>query len=175
MLLFLQDLKGDNFDIPEKFDKLWIDNCCDFKTVPAHIIELNVRNCASFNKVPKTVHFLALYNCPLVVLTKKIKKQINYMDILLELRAKSNLIALKKVSFIQSNFTKQRSIKMTDKETEIKALVGIIFELKAKLATIGMMNANGSFEERKKLHEEDSWFHYQIAVAENMLKAAATI
>ena len=174
MLLLLQDLEGDSFDIPPKFDKLWVDNCPDFKTVPAHIIELNVRNCASFKKVPKTVQYLAVYNCPLLD-KNKIKKQINYMDILLELRAKSNLIALKKVSFIQSNFTKQRSIKMTDKETEIKALVGIIFELKAKLATIGMMNANGSFEERKKLHEEDSWFHYQIAVAENMLKAAATI
>ena len=70
MLLFLQDLKGDSFDIPEKFDKLWVDNCPDFKTVPAHIIELNVRNCASFKKVPKTVKYLAIYNCPLYLSTK---------------------------------------------------------------------------------------------------------
>ena len=64
MLLLLQDLKGDNFDIHEKFEKLWVDNCKDFKTVPAHVIELNVRNCASFEFAPDTVKNLTVENCP---------------------------------------------------------------------------------------------------------------
>ena len=55
MLLLLQDLKGDNFDIPEKITKLWVYNCPDFKTVPAHVIELNIRNCASFEHAPESV------------------------------------------------------------------------------------------------------------------------
>ena len=62
---------------------------------------------------------------------------------------------------------------MTDKETEIKAIAGTIFELKEKLANMGMINANKSFEALKKAYEEDSWLHYQIAVAENKLKAAS--
>ena len=64
---------------------------------------------------------------------------------------------------------------MTDKETEIKALAGTIYDLKAKLSCMGMMNANGSFEELKKAYEEDSWLHYQITVAENKLKAAVKL
>ena len=68
MLLFLQDLKGDNFKIDEKFTKLWVDNCPDFKTVPAHIIELNIRNCANFKHAPDTVEYLTVHNCPLYIL-----------------------------------------------------------------------------------------------------------
>ena len=105
MLLLLQDLTGDSFDIPPKFDRLWIDNCCDFKTVPAHIIELNVRNCASFNKVPKTVHFLALYNCPLVVLTKKIKNQITAMNNIRAEKFKTKINTTPSVKFIETIFT----------------------------------------------------------------------
>ena len=64
MLLLLQDLKGDHFDIHEKFEQLWVDNCKDFKTVPAHVIELNIRNCASFEYAPESVQKLTVENCP---------------------------------------------------------------------------------------------------------------
>ena len=61
---------------------------------------------------------------------------------------------------------------MTDKETEIKALAGTLFGLKEVLSNMGMMNANMSFEERKKCYEEYTWVLYQIAVAEKKLEAA---
>ena len=64
MLLFLQDLKGDQFAIEHKFDKLFVDNCPDFKTVPASVVELNIRNCASFESAPNTVQKLTIENCP---------------------------------------------------------------------------------------------------------------
>ena len=114
MLLFLQDLTGDSFDIPEKFDKLWVDNCCDFKTVPAHIIELNVRNCTSFNKVPDTVKYLTAYNCPLLVRSKPIEMQMNAMNHMIILRNKSKINTTPAVKFMKSIFTNQRSIEMDD-------------------------------------------------------------
>ena len=64
---------------------------------------------------------------------------------------------------------------MTDKETEIKALAGTLYDLKEAYANMGMMNANMSFEERKKGYEEYAWIRYQITVAENKLKAATII
>ena len=77
MLMFLQDLKGDNFDISEKFDKLWVDNCKDFKTVPAHVNELNIRNCASFEHAPGTVKKLTVENCPRYLPTSQQHKLLN--------------------------------------------------------------------------------------------------
>ena len=62
---------------------------------------------------------------------------------------------------------------MTEKETEIKALAGTIFELKEKLANIGMMNVNGSFEEIKKVYEEGAWIKFELEIAEDKLKEAA--
>ena len=61
---------------------------------------------------------------------------------------------------------------MTDKETEIKALAGTLFDLKEAYANMGMMNVNQPYEERKKRYEEYTLLHYQITVAENKLKAA---
>ena len=61
---------------------------------------------------------------------------------------------------------------MTEKETEIKALAGTLFDLKEALSNIGMMNANMSYEKRKKRYEECTLLRYQITVAENKLKAA---
>lgn len=113
MLLLLQDLQGDSFDIPPKFTKLFVDNCPDFKTVPAHIIELNVRNCASFKKVPATVKYLAVHNCQSLVRTKAIEHQINAMNDMIVLRNKSKL-NVPKLSFIKSIFTNQRRMKMDD-------------------------------------------------------------
>ena len=60
---------------------------------------------------------------------------------------------------------------MTDKETEIKALAGTIFYLKQALANIGMMNANKSYEERKKAQEEYGWNKYRIFIEEKKLEA----
>ena len=114
MLLLLQDLKGDNFDIPEKFDKLWIDNCCDFKTVPAHIVELNVRNCASFEKVPDTVEYLRVYNCPLLIRSKTIEKQINAMNHMIAEKFKTKINTTPAFKFMKPIFTNYRSIKMED-------------------------------------------------------------
>ena len=62
---------------------------------------------------------------------------------------------------------------MTEKEIEIKALAGTLFELKQAVANMAMMNANRSYDDLKKLYEEDSWLRYQITVAENKLKAAS--
>ena len=62
---------------------------------------------------------------------------------------------------------------MTEKETEIKAIAGAIFDLKEKLSCMGMMNANGSYEERKSFYEEVSLVHYQIEIEEKKLKAAS--
>ena len=115
MLLLLQDLKGDSFDIPSKFTKLWVDNCPDFKTVPAHIIELNVRNCASFNKVPKTVQYLAVYNCPLLDKNKIIEKQITAMNNMIILRNKSKINTPLKVSAIKNIFSTKGVLKCKTK------------------------------------------------------------
>ena len=62
---------------------------------------------------------------------------------------------------------------MTDKETEIKALAATIFELKAKLANIGMMNVNGTYEEINQVYQESTWIKFQLEIAEQKLKAAS--
>ena len=118
MLLFLQDLKGDQFAIEHKFDKLFVDNCHDFKTVPAHVIELNVRNCASFEKVPETVQYLAVYNCPLLVRNNTIEKQINAMNDMIILRHKTKINIPPSMLFMQSIFTNQRSNTMQDTDMQ---------------------------------------------------------
>ena len=105
MLLFLQDLTGDSFDIPENFDKLWIDNCCDFKTVPAHIVELNVKNCASFETVPDTVEYLTVHNCPLLEITEKIKNKITAMNNIRAEKFKTKINTTPAVKFIETIFT----------------------------------------------------------------------
>ena len=66
----------------------------------------------------------------------------------------------------------QMSIKMTDKETEIKALASTLFELKEVLNDMLMRNANQSYEERKKVFVECEWLHYLIKTAENNLRKA---
>ena len=64
---------------------------------------------------------------------------------------------------------------MTDKETEIKALTGTLYDLKEDLSKIkiGMTNSNTSYEERKKYFEEYNWIHYQIEIAEKKIEAAS--
>ena len=66
----------------------------------------------------------------------------------------------------------QRIAKMTDKETEIKALVGTIFDLQEAYANLGMMNANRPYEERKKHFVEIELVKYQLKMAEKKLEAA---
>ena len=60
----------------------------------------------------------------------------------------------------------------SEKEREIKALAGALFDLKEVVVNMGMMNASMSFEERKKGYEEYAWIRYQITAAEKKLKEA---
>ena len=138
MLLLLQDLKGDSFDIPSKFTKLWVDNCPDFKTVPAHIIELNVRNCASFNKVPKTVQYLAVYNCPLLDKNKIIEKQITAMNHMIAEKFKTKINTTPAVKF-KKHFFNQRSIEMQNEDMK-EALKDVNMEYRKDKIFIEVLN-----------------------------------
>ena len=59
---------------------------------------------------------------------------------------------------------------MTDKETEIKAIAGTIFDLRQAYANMGMMNDNQPYEQRKKSFEVYAWINYQITEEENKLR-----
>ena len=63
---------------------------------------------------------------------------------------------------------------MTDKEAEIKALAGTIFDLRQALdiAKNEMIADNTSFDYRRKSYAEYVWINYQITVAEKKLEAA---
>ena len=62
---------------------------------------------------------------------------------------------------------------MTEKETEIKAIAGTIFDLKEAYANMGMMNDNQPYEQRKKSFEVYAWINYQIEIEEKKLKEAS--
>ena len=61
---------------------------------------------------------------------------------------------------------------MTDKETEIKAIAEILFDLNEELLKTNSMSEFNSAEKLKKNYVQREWIKYQITVAENKRQAA---